>query len=441
MVPTHNSVTALAVPMRWVHMPQLRFLILRRTMPQLRHLIGKSYELYKSIDPTAHYDRQSNTWKFSSGAEGWFGYLESEADQWRYHGQEFQIAIWDELTEQATLNSYKWMWSRLRSEVGPDGSEIIPCFQRATSNPGGPGHLAVKEYFIDPCETGNVIIQTSEQEMEDGTVLPPMTRTYIPATVFDNPSINAKKYIARMMHLPKWRRDALIYGRWDSYEGAAFALAPDMILAGFDWYPPASMYRWRSCDWGYSTAGCVLWHAIDYDGVIYTYRELYFTHEDPARVAERIRKLEDDAGECIKYGFLDPQCWEDGAAGPVVEAFWRNGVNWVQADRSRFDGFTELNARVHRRRKVVMDGVESEQPWWFIHERCKYLIKTMRAIPADPNAEDVDKKFKEDHAYDCARYGLLHQPLGRPGYRPHGTMSSTDRFQRMWRGRDRITGM
>ena len=79
--------------------------------------------------------------------------------------------------------------SRLRS-TAPD----LPVYMRATTNPGGAGHVWVKKYFVDPAPAGKEFWAT---DAEGKTLIfpkghtkegqPLFQRKFIPAKLFDNP--------------------------------------------------------------------------------------------------------------------------------------------------------------------------------------------------------------------------------------------------------------
>jgi predicted phage terminase large subunit-like protein len=135
-----KSDALLAAALRFVHIPTYSALLLRRTFPELRRtLIKKSRLLYPAAFPGAKYRKDEATWTFPSGATIEFGHAQTEEDVHQYQGAEFQFVGFDELTH-FTEYQYKYLLSRLRSVMGPDGKGLIPVRVRASTNPGGPGH-------------------------------------------------------------------------------------------------------------------------------------------------------------------------------------------------------------------------------------------------------------------------------------------------------------
>ena len=70
-------------------------LILRRTFPMLRDLIGRSHELFLPL--RARFNRQESVWTFPSGARVEFGFLDADEDKYRYMDRQFSMLGWDEL--------------------------------------------------------------------------------------------------------------------------------------------------------------------------------------------------------------------------------------------------------------------------------------------------------------------------------------------------------
>lgn len=197
-----------------------RAIIFRRTFPELRELIDRTRAIYPVAVPGCTYSESNREWTFPSGAKVEFGYLESEADRFRYQGRQFQYIAWDELTQWATDTGYKYLLSRLRT-VNP----AIKCYTRATCNPGGVGHEWVKKYW-DISDTGEPT--RIEREVE-GKV---MVRRFIPARLSDNPHLANSGYRERLMTLSESEQKALLLGRWDIVDvtGAIFA---DEMTASF----------------------------------------------------------------------------------------------------------------------------------------------------------------------------------------------------------------
>ena len=124
-----------------------RALIIRKSSPMLKELIGVSRQYYPKAFPGARYNKQESVWYFPTGATIEFGYLDKPEDLERYQGLPYAYIGFDEIQHQRTPEGFEYLMSRLRS-ANPE----ITCYMRASANPGGAPW--VKEYFIDPATPG-----------------------------------------------------------------------------------------------------------------------------------------------------------------------------------------------------------------------------------------------------------------------------------------------
>lgn len=274
-----------------------------------------------------------------------------------------------------------------------------------TGNPGGVGSAWIKEDFIDPAPHGQAF--EVKFKLPDGSEKI-ITRKYIPSKVWNNPYLlHNDDYVAMLASLPETKRRQWLEGDWDAWDGAAF---PEFhrdthVVKPFE--IPRTWIKFRSADYGYSSPGCVLWMAVDFDGNIYVYRELYAKGLNGEEFAKLVLYGEKD--EIIRYGILDSSVWaKRGDVGPsIAETMIRLGCNWIPADRS--PGSRKASKmQVHQRLAV---NPRTKKPSVFIFENCTNLIRTLPMLPIDENdPEDVDTKA-EDHAYDAFRYGLASRPV------------------------------
>src|SRR5947207_570648 len=222
-------------------------LIIRRSFPQLRDLIGASYEIYKPLG--AEFNKSERVWTFPTGATVEFGYLESDSDKYIYQGREFSCLCFDELTQLETNGvdangepvnkAFLYLQSRLRAPAGSKLRLEIRC----ASNPGGVGHTWVKTRW-------NIPDDGSACERRD-----PQTgyrRVFIPAKLEDNVVLAATDYAKVLDVLAESDRRALKEGLWLLGEGSVFQ----------EWDPrqhvvppfeiPYEWPMWRSCDDGFA---------------------------------------------------------------------------------------------------------------------------------------------------------------------------------------------
>jgi hypothetical protein len=407
-----KSYGLLADPMRYFGSANFNGIILRRTNDELRELIWKSQEIYPKAFPGARWQEKKSQWVFPGGGRLWMTYLERDEDVLRYQGQAFNYIAFDELTQHATPFTWNYMRSRLRST-----DPSLPLFMRATTNPGGPGHSWVKRMFIDPAPAGK---RFSATDIETGEPMvypdnhakagqPLFYRRFIPASLKDNPYLMADgQYEANLLALPEMQRRQLLEGDWAVADGAAFSEFRQHVHTCDPFDIPSEWRKFRSCDYGYSSFSAVHWFAIDpsYE-TLYVYRELYLSKHTGKDLARAV--LDAERGESIQYGVLDSSCWHNrGQIGPsIAEEMIAMGCRWRPSDRSAGARVAGKN-QLHQRLKV---NEETGQPGIIFFNSCRQIIADLPVIPSDPKgSDDIDARYRSDHAYDSVRYGIMSRP-------------------------------
>ena len=385
-----KSFAMLIDPLRYCHLPEHRALILRRSMPELRELIDKSRELYPKAFKGAKFREVEKLWSFPSGAKIEFGFLEKDADVYRYQGQAYSWIGFDEITHLPTEFGWNYLASRLRT-TNPN----LETYLRCTANPGGVGAQWVKKRYIEASEPNKTF------KGKDG-----LTRKFIPALLQDNPYLAEDGEYERMLQsLPAVQRRQLLEGNWDVAEGAAFAeFATDVHVI-----PPFELPNWwervKGIDYGYAAESCCLWGAVDPDDkTIIIYRELYRKGLTGEALADTITQMEENEIKSIP-GVLDTAAWaRTGYTGPTIgETLVNRGHKLRRADKNRIAGKTQIHEHLRQR-----EG--AGRPRLQIFSNCVNLIKELQGIPlSKTNPEDVDTKAA-DHAYDALRYMIMSRP-------------------------------
>ena len=384
-----KSYAMLVDPLRYAHKKAHRALILRRSMPELREHIDKSRELYPQAFPGCKFREVEKVWNFPSGAKIEFGFLERDADVYRYQGQAYSWIGFDEITHLPTEFGWNYLASRLRT-TDPE----IKTYLRCTANPGGVGAQWVKKRYVDSNSPNESFIG------DDG-----LTRKFIPARLTDNPYL-AKDgvYEQMLMSLPPVQRKQLLEGNWDVNEGAAFTeFDPDVhIVAPFS--IPITWERIKGIDYGYASESACVWGAMDkVDGTLIIYRELYRKGLTGYDLGCIITDMEMEDPLSVP-GVLDTSAWaRTGTTGPTVgESLVKQGHKLRRADKNRIQG----KIQIHEYLKVQPNG----RPRLQIFNTCPNLIKELQSIPLDKrNPEDVDT-HAADHAYDALRYLIMSRP-------------------------------
>lgn len=368
--------------------PELNILLLRRTLPELRenHLVP----LLKELKGVAEYNSGERVFRFPTGSRLRLGYCDGENDVYQYQGQEYDVIGMEEATH-FTEEQMRFLTTCNRTaKIG------VRLRMYYTCNPGGPGHGWVKRLFIDKRYEGG-------ERAED--------YAFIPARVWDNPVLLSADpdYVRLLQALPEDLRRAHLDGDWDVLSGQFFRefSRNRHVTPTFD--IPAWWRRFRSIDWGYNDPCAVLWHAVDGDGRVYTYRELYIRAMRADKVAERMLAL--SKGEAVAYTVASPDMWqkrgallksEGGFEGEsIAELFALSGVALTPADNSRVAGWQRL-------RGYLGEGADG-LPRWQCFPCCENLIRTLPLLVFDKHSRE-DAAQGEDHAPESLRYALMSRP-------------------------------
>lgn len=368
--------------------PGLNVLLLRRTLPELRenHVIP----LLKELKDAATYNAAERVFRFPNGSRIRLGYCDSANDVYQYQGQEYEVIGLEEATH-FTEEQMQFLTTCNRTTRRDFSPRMY-----YTCNPGGVGHGWVKRLFIDR------VYRAGER---------PEDYVFIPARVYDNPALVTAdpEYIRQLENLPEELRRAYLDGDWDVLAGQFFRefSRERHVVQPFEL--PGWWRRFRSIDWGYNDPCAVLWHGVDGEGRVYTYRELYVRYTRADQVAERIQEL--SGNENIAYTVASPDMWQKRGAvlkscggfegESIAELFALAGVPLTPADNSRIAGWQRV-------RSYLADGPDG-QPRLRIFSTCENLIRTLPALVFDScNREDAADG--EDHAPESLRYALMSRP-------------------------------
>ena len=383
-----------------------RGVLFRLTYPQLADAVAKSKRWFYQMWPGVKFNEADYSWRWPGGEMLYFRYGSKEDDYWNYHGHEYPWLGFEELTNWRTSDFFEAMQGTCRSSFPG-----MPRMVRSTCNPFGRGHGWVKERYqlgANGVPSGYVI---------DDPELPDRPRVSIHSSLWENTYLLAAdpQYVKTLQALkdPN-RRRAWLFDDWDIYVGS--------FLEGV-WNParhivkpfpiPSAWKVWRSMDWGYAAPYACYWMAMDPDGCIYIWRELYGagdkegegSKETAAQVANKIKVIEERderLGYEYRMSLADPSIFADalrqyGINRSIGQIFRDNGVIWQpawNAKGSRENGAQEIIRLLSEDKLKVFDT-------------CKHWLRTVPSIqPDETNPEDVDTEA-EDHAWDSTRYGIM----------------------------------
>ena len=367
--------------------PRLNQLLMRRTLPELRenHVIP----LLRELSGFAEYKSTERVFLFPNGSRIKLGYCDSANDIYQYQGQEYDVIGLEEATH-FTEEQMQFI-----STCNRNARDDFSPRMYYTCNPGNVGHAWVKRLFLDR--------EYREGELESDYA-------FIPAKVFDNKVLikNNPEYIRTLEALPEDMKRAHLYGDWDVFAGQYFKeFSREKHVT--EPYQINRLYkRFCSMDWGYNDPCCVLWHAVDTEGRVITYRELYVRQMRAEMVAREVKRLSE--GENISYTVASPDMWqkrglilsaEGGFEGEcIAEIFAHEGVYLTPADNNRVAGWQTV------RRYLAGDDTGVK---WQCFSTCKNLIRQLPELCYD-NKNIEDAKDGNDHAPEALRYGLFSRP-------------------------------
>jgi len=417
-----KTAALIAAITRDISNPCYQGLLLRRTYPQLQEIIDRCHELYPAMGGV--YTSGNKRWIFPSGARIALGHMQHEDDKYNYHGHQFHRVCFDELT-MFTETQYLYIFSRVRT-VDPD----INCQILSATNPGQIGNNWVKERFHPGDRDGKTFY-----DKKTG-----LSRIFIPATRADNPTLFEvdKDYVKRLEALPEIERKRQLLGIWDAFEGQIFTELLQSVHGYEDFDIPPEWERICVLDWGFAKPFAVLWFAIDYDGIIYLYREWYGSkrEQDGREASERwnqglklqawevargVLEREREAGEKIRRRIADASIWgqhpdfrKKEARGPTInDDFIAEGVYFIKSDRDRIAGKLQVHKRLKPEIEVDPETGEviSQRAMLMIANSCNSFWRTMALLCEDPKNPDDINTDQEDHIYDAVRYMCMSRPL------------------------------
>jgi len=225
-----KSESLLVEAIRYTDTPGYHAILLRRTFPELTRsdgLIPRSQELLWNM---AKWRAGEHRWYFPTKSTKSitidFGHMEKITDHFKYQSGAYTYLGFDELTSFLEMQ-YLYMISRVRSTAG------VPKRIRAATNPGNEGHDWVFRRWgpwLDPthhnpaapgelrwfCRLNSGDTEVEGPDFRGPKGERPMSRSFIPAFVYDNPALMIKdpEYINRLDSLPEPYRSQLRDGNW-----------------------------------------------------------------------------------------------------------------------------------------------------------------------------------------------------------------------------------
>lgn len=365
-----------------LYYPNLRLLLLRRTLPELKenHLLPLQQELHG----IATYRDSDKSFTFPNGSRLKLGYCDSESDIFQYQGQEYDVIAMEEATH-FTEAQQQFLTTCNRSTR----KDFTPRMYY-TCNPGNVGHAWVKRLFID-------------RDYREGEH--PEDYVFIPAKVWDNTVLLEAnpEYVRTLEALPPELRRAHLDGDWNVFAGQFFT-SWDERKHVIDPFPiPDHWLRFRAIDYGLDRLAC-LWGASDEQGNIYVYNEWCISDTIISDAVKGITERSTGRELCT-YGPKDLTARSRETGVPRTETFAMCGLPLTVVSNTRIAGWNNMAEWL----KIREDG----QPRLRIFRTCRELIHCLPLLQHDEKKPDdvATEPHNITHAPDALRYMLDGRPL------------------------------
>lgn len=393
--------------MRALAYPGFKYLIVRRTMPELKKSHLKPEFLPREmLIFGGTYHKTDHIAFYANGSHGTFAHCETEDDMLKLLSSEYDAIYFDE------VSTFTWtMFTKIASCCRVAEGSGLTAIIRAGTNPIGVGAAEVRSHFI-----------TKDVNLEDDQDYNPDEWHNISTTLEDNPFIDRVQYIKQLKKLPEHIQRAWLGGEW-ILEGMYFhdfkatksslpwhvveetPQISNRLREMHQWEGRKGWFNWiqiyRAVDWGFSPDPAVcLWIAVLPNGRAFVFKEKVW-RSTPARVvAQEIVKASD--GMRIAETYCDPTMFYGKEATELTsigDIFEVNGVPLTPAINDR----AQAGFAIHEYLTTILeDGLPKVQIYIY---GCPWLIKTipeMRTHKTDPRKiADGNDHFVIALAYFC----------------------------------------
>ena len=369
--------------------PGSRGLIVRKTRASMTESVLVTFETAVVGGSEANINNQSRrsrwAYEYANGSVLVVGGLDNPD---RIMSTEYDIVAAFEATE-LTENDWELLTTRLRNGRGPYHQILADC------NPAAPTHWLKRR-----ADRGHMEVFNARHQ--DNPMLWDAAR--------GDWTDRGRAYIERLGTLTGHRRLRLLEGRWAAAEGLVYPEFDATVHvvrsmpAGWESWP-----RIRSIDFGFIHPFVCQWWAVDGDGRMYLYRELYHSKRTVADHARQIVAL--SAGETYLATVTDHDA-EDRAT--LASA----GIQTIAANKDHRTGRDAVHGRLRvqadgRPRLYVLDGCTVETDMDLYH--AKRPTSTLAEFDAycyppgqDGKAAKEEPIKANDDGLDALRYAVMH---------------------------------
>lgn len=366
----------------------IQILLLRRTLKELRE--NHVLQLQKLLKDIAIYKENTKEFLFPNGSRIVLGYCDNEKDVLQYQGQAYEVIVLEEATH---FTEFQFQTLTESNRMSGNMKEPFNPRMYFTCNPGGVGHLWVKRLFIDKD-------YTPTENPDD--------YKFIPSLVFENKYImeHDPNYVKVLENLPEDRKQAMLYGNWDIFDGQFFREFKRSIHVIEPFQIPDHWNRYIVMDYGLDMFA-VLFIAIDTKGKAYVYNEI---HKSNLIVSEARQILKSIMRHYkYKYIYAPPDLWNRNrdTGKSTAELFWEGGIDLTKASNNRIAGWLNVKEWLKVRKvRNEQTGELYEDSDLKIFSNCINLIKYLPQLQHDekePN-DVATEPHEPTHITDALRY-------------------------------------
>lgn len=233
-IPTHNTDLVLGL----AGTRHRTSIIFRRVFPSTRSMIERSRILYNRSQESHSkdsYNESQHLWRLASGRQVQFGAMQYEKDMERHRGNPRDFYAFDEITE-FLRTQYRFVTGWNRTTIEGQRCRIV-CTGNPPTNKDGRWVIEYWGAWLDPLHPDPAMpgelrwyIRLNDEDVECTDGVPfeytdeitgrteikyPRSRTFIPATLADNPYQNDGQYLSILQGLDEPFRSQMLYGTFD----------------------------------------------------------------------------------------------------------------------------------------------------------------------------------------------------------------------------------
>ena len=373
----------------YIDEPRYAGLVIRRNSDDLSDWIARARAFYRPLGARFVGGDTKVVIRFPSGAFIRTGHLMDENAYEKYQGHEYQKILIEEATQIPSEDSYLKLISSNRSTIPSLKAQAF-----LTTNPGGPGHIWVKQRFVDCARMKTYTDQFGR------------TRIFIPAKVDDNPTLinNDPQYVRLLDSLPEDTRKAWRDGDWDIFAGQYFKrLRRDVhIIRPFE--IPSHWTRFRSFDWGFAHNSVCIWWAVEPapGNRVIIYRHYVQNQTVATQTARNILGMT-PSGEDIEITVAGHDLWAKikhdslPTYNTMADVMIGEGLNLDKAEIDRLNGWNYL--------RELIEWDDDTPPRLQIFSTSEAVFNGLVTLQHDPKRPEDVEKVDGDDIGDSVRYG------------------------------------